>query len=99
MIKFHCNVLLHGSQSYHAEVHINPIGEVDIDILESKQHLSSEFDQLKFQRKRSGTQLQGVEQVNQKPWHIELAHQDAKQVSRLIKNANEEYEQLMCDLM
>ncbi|CAH0525478.1 hypothetical protein [Vibrio hippocampi] len=99
MIKSHCNVLLHGPRSHHAEVHINPIGELDIDIMESKQHFSSEFEQLKFQRKNNGTQLQGVEQVNQKAWHIELEHQDAEQLSRLIKNANEEYEQLMCDLM
>lgn len=99
MIKSHYNVLLHGSQSYHAEVHINPVGELDIDILESNQHLSTEFDQLTFNHKPSCTEIKGIELVNQQPWKLELTHKDANYVNHLVVKANEEYEQLMCDLM
>ncbi|MGF1681813.1 hypothetical protein [Photobacterium minamisatsumaniensis] len=98
MIKTHRNFLLQGNNQHHAHIHINPIGELDIDIIESEQHHSAEFDDLTFKCSGAMTTLVGVDPKVNKQWHLSLDNRDAEELNVLITQATEEFEVLMKDL-
>ncbi|GMQ49014.1 hypothetical protein [Vibrio sp. 10N] len=98
MIKTHHNFLLSGSPQRHAHVHVNPVGEVDVDIVELDEHHNTEFTALKFQRSQHSTLLKGMEISDHKSWQISLNNRDADELNKIIERANEDFEQLMRDL-
>jgi hypothetical protein len=98
MIKTHRNFVLHGSNQRHAQIHVNPVGELDIDIVESNEHHNTELTELSFKRSRHSTLVKGFEVHDHKAWQITLNHRDADELSTIVKRANDDYEELMRDL-
>ncbi|MGF1750122.1 MULTISPECIES: hypothetical protein [Vibrio] len=98
MIKTHRNFLLPESNGHHVNIDINPIGHLDIDIVELKEHHDSEFEQLTFKHAGSVTHIQGVDEHSNQLWNIPLHCQDAHELNALILRANDELETLMRDL-
>lgn len=98
MIKTHRNFILHGTPKHHAHVHINPIGELDIDIVESHEHHHTEFSSLSFKRSKQSTLLQGVDIEQKQSWQLTLDNKDAEELTTIIQRANDDFEELMRDL-
>ncbi|MGR5349819.1 hypothetical protein [Vibrio mediterranei] len=98
MIITHRSFLLQNSQKEHARVHVNPVGELDIDIVESEQHHDTDFEHLVFKRSATGTVVAGIDKNNQTNWQYTLSNTDADELNTLVKHANEDFEQLMRDL-
>lgn len=96
MITKHRDYQLQDSNHFHAHVEINPVGVLDVEILENKQHHQAEFNELSFMKIGGHTRLCG--QHDKKPWQLALANKDAEEINRLIDQASEELEILMRDL-
>ncbi|MCG9577041.1 hypothetical protein [Vibrio tubiashii] len=96
MISVHREYELIDVNHSHAHVEINPIGLIDVEIMENKQHHQAEFSELSFQKVGGHTRLCGKQ--NKKPWQLELDNKDAEEINRLIDQASEEFETLMRDL-
>ncbi|NVD08664.1 hypothetical protein FCU94_17600 [Vibrio sp. JPW-9-11-11] len=96
MILLHRDYRLGNAGHHHAHVAINPVGVIDVDITESAQHHSAEFSELVFQKAQGYTRLIG--RHSKRPWQVTLSDHDAAEVHRLIDQAEEEFEVLMCDL-
>lgn len=96
MISKHRNYQLKDVNHSRAHIEINPIGLIDVELVENKQHLRAEFSEVSFQKVGGHTRLCGRQ--NKKPWQVELNNKDADEVNRLIDEASEEYEILMRDL-
>lgn len=96
MILLHRDYQLNDSGHYHAHVAINPVGFIDIDIEENEQHHSAKFSELIFKKVDGCTQLIGRHAG--RPWQVALHDHDAAEVHRLIDQAADEFEVLMCDL-
>jgi len=97
MITIHRHYRLSNRPDLHAHVEVNPIGQLDVEIVELHEHHSTEFDDLTFKTRGQKTQVCGKEKTL--PWHLNLDANDAKDLSTVINEANEEYETLMRDLM
>lgn len=98
MIKTHRNFLLHGSNHRHAHVLVNPIGELDVDIIESNEHHNTELAELSFKRSKHSTLVKGFEIGDHQAWQITLSNRDADELNTIIERANDDYEELMRDL-
>ena len=99
MLAKHRDYLLHGTQNFHAHVQVNPIGQLDVDIVEKREHHSASFESLAFKKVGSKTIVSGCDEKNKKSkWQLTLAKKDAEELNLLIEEANEEYEILMRDL-
>ncbi|WP_159650998.1 hypothetical protein [Vibrio atypicus] len=96
MITVHRNYQLQDANHFHAHVEINPIGQLDVDIIENKQHHQAEFEELKFEKTSKHTRLCATH--GKQRWQVALDDKDAKELDRLIREANEEFETLMRDL-
>lgn len=100
MLAEHRQYTLPGKKVLHADVTVNPTGELEVDIKEKKNHLTAEFEELHFCSGRQKTDLVCQEPVGDHAirWHIYLANQDAEELEHLIEEAEEEFEILMRDL-
>lgn len=98
MIITHRNFLLQSSHREHARVHVNPVGELEFDIVESQQHHNTDFEHLVFKRSATGTVVAGIDKNKRTPWQYTLSNTDADELNTLVKQANEDFEQLMRDL-
>ena len=91
---------LQGSEPLHANIVVNPIGMIEIDILEKNQHLSSEFEHVHF--KESGQTMELIcedgDCVTHEDVSLTLSRKDAFELCEIIDDAIEEYEELMTDL-
>ncbi|QIA62420.1 hypothetical protein GT360_02270 [Vibrio astriarenae] len=93
--------LIPNTNRYHAHVEINPVGEVDIDIVESQKHYHSNLDRVQFERKGEKVKVLGVDEHAGKTskWQLTLASGDALDLNCAIEEANDELEILMRDLV
>tara|TARA_Y100001956_G_C4128832_1_gene192177 strand:+ start:5744 stop:6034 length:291 start_codon:yes stop_codon:yes gene_type:complete len=96
MITKHRDYQLQDNNHFHAHVEINPIGVLDVEIVENKQHHQAEFSELSFMKVDGHTRLCGRQDAT--PWQLELNNKDAEEINRLIDQASEELEILMRDL-
>lgn len=96
MISVHRDYQLQDNDHLHAHVEINPIGVLDVQIVENKQHHHAEFNDVSFKKIDGHTRL--CAKHSSKPWQLELANRDAEEINRLIDAASEEFETLMRDL-
>ncbi|KLV10158.1 hypothetical protein C9I92_21690 [Photobacterium ganghwense] len=83
-----------------AQVTINPTGNIHIDVKDEKKALDGDFEDLSFQKNGKVTILVCQKHSKQKQhcWRIELSDEDAKELTRLINEAEDEFEILMRDL-
>lgn len=81
----------------HARFAVNPIGKLEVEIIELNEHHSTDFEDLSFESKGCSIEVCGKEQAV--PWRYDLTINDALELSTLVEEANEEYETLMRDLM
>ncbi|UTM55931.1 hypothetical protein L4174_008640 [Photobacterium sp. CCB-ST2H9] len=95
-----CSYILAGKTHPKAQVTVNPTGTLHIDVKDEKRELDGDFEDLLFKEKGKVTVLvcQKHDRPKQLCWHVELTGQDAKELTRLIDDAEEEYETLMSDL-
>lgn len=98
MIKTHRNFVLHGNHQRHAQIHVNPVGELDVDIIESNEHHNTELAEISFKRSQHSTLVKGFEIGDHKAWQIALNNRDADELNTIIQRANDDYEELMRDL-
>lgn len=96
MILVHRRYELKDSKRCHANFEVNPTGLLDVEIVELHKHHQADLDDVKFEKIAGKTRL--CCKQNKKPWAIELDDKDAKELSTLIVEANEEFETLMRDL-
>ncbi|GAA5647839.1 MULTISPECIES: hypothetical protein [Vibrio] len=100
MIAKHRNYLLMGTEYFHARMQVNPVGVLDVDIVENQQHYRSNFDDLKFEKQGKHVRVIGREEVRgARPWQLTLAEKDADDLHQIIEQASEELEILHRDLM
>ncbi|MGR5237124.1 hypothetical protein [Vibrio alfacsensis] len=97
MITVHREYSLKNSLDFHASVEVNPVGMLEVDIIELGEHHTTDFGDLSFESRGSETRVCGKE--GKVPWQFNLATKDALELSHLVDEANEEYETLMSDLM
>lgn len=97
MIVTHRQYCLTNRPNLHAHFQVNPVGKLEVEIIELQEHHSTEFNDLCFESKGSCIKVSGKEQSV--PWQCHLAVSDALELSSLVEEANEEYEMLMRDLM
>ncbi|MDF2152702.1 hypothetical protein [Vibrio sp. CAU 1672] len=97
MIAVHREYCLSNRPGLHAHVEVNPVGKLEVEIVELHEHHTTEFDDLSFESRGGETRVCGKEAT--KPWQVKLAATDALELSHLIDEANEELETLMRDLM
>ncbi|MEJ2763557.1 hypothetical protein VV869_06200 [Photobacterium sp. MCCC 1A19761] len=83
-----------------AQVTVNPTGTLHIDVKDEKKALDGDFEDLSFQKDGKITILfcQKHGQQKQHCWRVELSGEDAKDLVRLIHEAEDEFEILMRDL-
>ncbi|HAS63793.1 MAG TPA: hypothetical protein DCS35_15280 [Vibrio sp.] len=81
----------------HVQFEVNPIGKLEVEIIELHQHHSTDFEDLSFRSQGNVIEVCGREK--HVPWRCNLAVSDALELSSLVEEANEEYEVLMRDLM
>ncbi|EGQ8505831.1 TPA: hypothetical protein N2889_005204 [Vibrio parahaemolyticus] len=97
MIAVHRDYCLSSSSELHAHVKVNPVGRLEVEIIELEERHTTEFDDLSFESRGCETRVCGKEDAT--PWQFNLAVTDALELSHLVEEANEEYEILMNDLM
>lgn len=96
MISVHRVYELKDISHNHAHIEINPVGVIDIEIVEKKEHHWAEFKDLSFKSVDDHTRLCGTQ--DRVAWTLDLDSKDAEEVTRLIEEARDEYEILMRDL-
>ncbi|GLT16862.1 hypothetical protein GCM10007938_06390 [Vibrio zhanjiangensis] len=87
---------LRDTNHYHAHIEVNPIGVLDVDIIEKKEHHQTDLCDISFEKLAGKTRVKGKEAKHQ--WQLDLDDKDANELHQLISEANEEYETLMRDL-
>ncbi|PFG57920.1 hypothetical protein ATG66_0420 [Vibrio sp. ES.051] len=97
MIAVHRDYRLSNSSGLHAHVEVNPVGKLEVEIVELQERHTTEFDNLSFESCGCETRICGQDETT--PWQVNLAVTDALELSHLVEEANEEYEILMNDLM
>lgn len=92
--------ILPGDTGFHADITVNPTGELDVNIVEKDNHLTGEFAELCFYTSGKKTELVCKDQhvPDTVRWHLLLASDDARELAKLIELAEDEYEILMRDL-
>jgi hypothetical protein len=85
----------------HAHVEINPVGEVDIDIVESRKHYHANLDKVRFEHQGDKVKVVGFHDdgVKKSRWQLTLASRDALDLNFAIEEANDEMEILLRDLV
>ncbi|KZN33189.1 hypothetical protein [Pseudoalteromonas luteoviolacea] len=96
MISVHREYCLSGDKNLHAHVEVYPTGTLDVDIVELHEHHTTEFNNIKYEHNGADIALTGKEGAV--TWQVILKERDARELSHLIADANEEYEILMRDL-
>lgn len=83
-----------------AQVTVNPTGTLHVDVKDEKKSLDGDFDDLFFKKNGKVTTLFCLKhgQQQQHCWHIDLTREDAQELTRLIHEAEDEFEHLMRDL-
>lgn len=83
-----------------AYITVNPTGTLHIDVKDEKKALDGDFGDLLFKKNGKVTALFCMKHGKQKKhcWHIDLAREDAQELTRLIHEAEDEFELLMRDL-
>ena len=97
MIAVHREYCLSNSPDLHAHVEVNPVGKLEVEIVELQERHITEFEDLSFESRGAQTRICGKEDTVL--WQFILAKTDALELSHLVDEANEEYETLMSDLM
>jgi len=100
MFAKHRSYVLVEKRHHHAHLTVNPIGILFIEIAEEHKKLEAEFEDLLFESNGKTTGLVCIKHGKQKHkcWHVVLSCDDAKELTKLINEAREEYEILMRDL-
>ncbi|KZN61921.1 hypothetical protein N473_20480 [Pseudoalteromonas luteoviolacea CPMOR-1] len=96
MITIHREYCLSGEKGLHAHIEVFPTGQLDVDIVELHEHHSTQFDNIKYEHTGADIIITGIE--GSTSWQVVLKERDARELSHLISDANEEYEILMRDL-
>ncbi len=96
MIKVHRHYTLTNDKHLHAHVVVNPVGLFELEIVELNERHTTDFDNLLFESTKAGTKIRSKERTD--PWQVFLANKDAREITHLIDEANEEYEDLMTNL-
>ncbi|MCW8330987.1 hypothetical protein MD588_19520 [Photobacterium sp. SDRW27] len=91
---------LAGKTHYHAHFAVRPTGSLLVEIEEDHEKLEADFEDLCFIQHGKTTGLDCVEHCEPTHccWHLDLSSNDARELTRLIDDAKEEYEILMRDL-
>ena len=97
MIAIKKEYCLSNNQGLHARIEVNPVGTLDVEIIELNERHTTAFDDLSFESARGIIHVCGKEEAL--PWQLSLTTGDGLEVSTLVDKANEEYETLMRDLM
>ncbi|CAE6943967.1 hypothetical protein [Vibrio sp. B1FLJ16] len=97
MIVVHRDYCLSRRPDLHAHIEVNPVGKLNVEIVELQECHSTEFDDLSFESRGNEARVCGKENADK--WYFKLAMTDAMELSHLVEEANEEYETLMNDLM
>ncbi|GAB6263233.1 hypothetical protein [Photobacterium sp. R1] len=92
--------ILAGKTHPKAQVTVNPLGKLHIDVKDEKRELDGDFEDLTFNKSGKITVLlcQKHGKPKQKCWQVELSSKDAKELTKLIHDAEDEFETLMRDL-
>ncbi|MBM7457114.1 hypothetical protein HNR62_003025 [Oceanisphaera litoralis] len=100
MLAKQCSYTSQDGEHQHVNIVVNPEGTIDVNILESKQHVTSEFDHVHFKDGRQGVNLICEDEScsAHKEICLTLSRRDALELCEVIDNAIKEYEQLMSDL-
>lgn len=100
MLNRQCDYVLTGESPVHAHIVVNPTGWLEVEIAERGQCFVAELDKVFFRRGEQSMQLvcecaaaATVRQVS-----LSLESQDAFELYRMIDDARQELECLMCDL-
>ncbi len=96
MISVHRQYELKGTTHFHAHIEVNPVGILDVEIIENKQHHKAELCDVGFKKLSGSTRVYGKQGKAQ--WALDLHDKDASELSHLIVEANKEFETLMRDL-
>ncbi|MFC3023745.1 hypothetical protein ACFODT_07900 [Vibrio zhugei] len=95
--------VLEDKHHHHARIQLTRCGTVAIDIPETNEHIDTELDSVEI-RSHSGklclvcqAKLKSRENIQRKA--LPLQQQDALELNQLIREASEEYETLMNDLL
>jgi hypothetical protein len=96
MIETHRNYQLMDKQHSHVHVKLNPVGVLDVSLLDSDTHYLSDLDKVSFVPVGQVTEVSGC--ADNRTWRLEFDKYDAIELNHLIANANEEFEILMKDL-
>ncbi|ANS86190.1 hypothetical protein VSVS12_02430 [Vibrio scophthalmi] len=97
MIAIERKYCLSNNPNLYARIEVNPIGQLDVEIIELNERHTTQFDDLSFKCSQGVIHVCGKEQTL--PWQLSLATGDGLELSTLVDNANDEYETLMRDLM
>ncbi len=100
MLAKRCSYTLQSDDHYHVNIVVNPEGVMDVNIIENKQHVISEFDHVHFKESRQGVKLicEDDDCAGHEEICLILSRKDALELREMIDNAIQEYEQLMTDL-
>ncbi|PSU46925.1 hypothetical protein C9J12_17105 [Photobacterium frigidiphilum] len=92
--------ILLDSRARHANIRVIPTGVLEVSIEEGNDKMQAEFAQLLFSSsgKKTGLVCRNSVSSNDVNWHLELSNADARELSLLIEQAEEEFEILMRDL-
>ncbi|MGP8305937.1 hypothetical protein [Vibrio sp. YIC-376] len=97
MIAVHRDYCLSRHPDLHAHIEVNPVGKLNVEIVELHECHSTAFDDLSFECRGRETSICGKDSADN--WQLKLAASDAIELSHLVEEASEEYEILMNDLM
>ncbi|WP_087018962.1 hypothetical protein [Thaumasiovibrio subtropicus] len=90
---------LPGTPELHATVNVIPTGMVHVEILENRQSIDADFEQLSFKTHGRMTDLVCYSEAGKKEcWNLGMNSEDARDLAKLIESAEEELEILMRDL-
>ncbi len=91
---------LQGGDHHHVNIVVNPEGTIEVNIIENKQHVTSDFDHVHFKGSRQGVKLicEDDNCACHKEICLTLSRRDALELCEVIDNAIKDYEQLMSDL-
>ncbi|MBF9001009.1 hypothetical protein [Vibrio nitrifigilis] len=95
--------VLQDKNHFHAHIEVTRCGTIAIDIPETQEHFETELDCIEWQSKNGASCLICVSetQAKKKPvtTSLVLHKKDARDLDKLIAEAEEDYELLMNDLL
>lgn len=96
MITVHREYRVSTKPEQYAHVEINPVGQLDVEMMGEQKHYVADFEHLSFSSHSHGVLIE-CQKVNS-PWKMMLEKADAQELRHLVEDAQEEFEILMRDL-